>query len=361
MLSAAEPIRLGRVARRGRRVGILAMAGRRAAGAEVIVMGGRRWYPARVGKIRSIAVLFHERQRDVEQGNYRIWALAENWRARGIRVEYVWGIRREIDADLLFPHLDVSYIPDDYWAFLQRHPNVVNRRVRDIRKTAVSGLRVGPDDPVEGPVIVKTVDNCGGYTDDWLRGPSLWRRARRRICRVPWVERRTLPWARALSRYYLFDSVREVPRGVFRNPNLIVERFMPERDGDQYIVRLWIVLGDRWLGRVLASRDPQVKSGNSRLDEGVAPPPEIVAWRERFGLDYGKIDYVIHQGRPIVLDVNTTPTVSGDGRSEFYIRGSADLSEGIGVFEHGGHGPEARLAPGAAMGTDGPLSVTRAG
>src|SRR4029079_19040787 len=98
------------------------------------------------------------------------------------RVDIVNGIRRDISADLLIPHIDLSCIPDDYWAFIQSHPRVVNRRIRDIRKTVYTTLRVRPGDGWDGPVIVKTINNCGGFADQWFapRRPGLPPRAPRR-------------------------------------------------------------------------------------------------------------------------------------------------------------------------------------
>ncbi|GJQ28857.1 MAG: hypothetical protein HBSAPP03_07410 [Phycisphaerae bacterium] len=285
--------------------------------------------------IRSIAILFHERHRGAEGMNYRIWAIAANWRAAGIKVDPVWGPSRQIDADLLIPHLDVSYIPDDYWAVIQRHPNVVNRRVRDIRKAAYSVNIVKPGDSYDGPVIVKTNGNCGGNFDEWLEGGgrpvSLPARALRRLKQLPVVERRRLGSARTLARYYLFDSPRQVPRAAFANPHLVVEKFLPERRDGRYICRLWNFLGDRSLGRILSSEEPIVKSWNSTMEERTEVPPEIAAWRDRLGVDYGKIDYVIHNGVPVLIDVNTTPTVTGPILPR-HVERSAVLAEGLAAF-----------------------------
>src|SRR5688572_7167271 len=164
--------------------------------------------------IRSVAILFHERDRGAPSSNFRIWPMAANWREAGIRVDVVYGISRPIDSDLLIPHIDLSYIPDDYWAVIQNHPCAVNRGIRDIRKSAYTQNRVTPGDGWEGPVIVKTVGNCGGYPDAWFgprRGPSLFSRARTRLGRIPWIEERSLGWARTLTRYPIFDSARDVP------------------------------------------------------------------------------------------------------------------------------------------------------
>ena len=46
------------------------------------------------------------------------------------------------------------------------------------------------------------------------------------------------------------------------------------------------------------------------------------------GFDFGKFDYVIHEGRAIVFDVNKTPSFTGASDSPRLI----DLSHGIEDF-----------------------------
>jgi hypothetical protein len=291
-----------------------------------------------VPPVRSIAILFHERARhDAERGNYRLWAMVSNWRARGIRVELLFGPgqrAKALECDVLFPHVDLSYLPDPYWNLMQEHPRVVNRRVRDIRKHVISRQRVGPDDPWDGPVIIKTTNNCGGFTDAWFgpaNGPSLIRRARTRLGRIDWIEdwcvRRG--WAKTLTKYPILPSLRDVPRAVFASPDLVVEKFIPERDGSQYVMRMWIVMGDRSIGRILRSDDPYVKNSNGALGEFHEPPPGLAERRKELDLDYGKMDFVMHAGRAVLIDVNVTPTVTGDARSEQYRALNEDFSRGI--------------------------------
>ncbi len=285
--------------------------------------------------VRSVAIMLHPRQRHAPSANYRIWALAENWKRQGIRVDLIWGPATQIDADVLIPHIDVSYLPDRFWRAIQQHPNVVNRHVRDIRKTAYSRNIITRDSDWPGPVIVKTVNNCGGGWDEALgrapRRQTRFTRWKRRIRESPLIERYRLGSAASLRRYYIFDALSRVPRRVFANPNLIVERFLPERHGSDYAMRMLIVFGDRWIGRMLIAPDPFVKSRNSRLIEEAAPPAEIVARRAELGIDYGKIDYVINNGEPVLLDINVTPTVSGPVTEDKIVK-SADLALGIAAF-----------------------------
>ena len=40
--------------------------------------------------------------------------------------------------------------------------------------------------------------------------------------------------------------------------------------------------------------------------EEVEPHQEIVKWREAMKFDYGKFDYVVHDGKAVLLDANKT-------------------------------------------------------
>jgi hypothetical protein len=109
------------------------------------------------------------------------------------------------------------------------------------------------------------------------------------------------------ARYAIFESLAAVPGEVFDNPYLVVERFAAERDGDAYVLRHTYCLGDRETSIGLWSRDPVVRGEYADRIETVPTPPEIGTIRARFGLDYGKLDYVLCDGRVVLLDLNRTP------------------------------------------------------
>jgi hypothetical protein len=305
--------------------------------------------------IRRIAVLLHERHRDALSEWYRVWCMVPHWRAKGIEVVPVWGIERAIDADLLIPHIDLSYIPDDYWHFIQRHPHVVNRAVRDIRKRVISANLLRPGDQWDGPVIVKTDNNCRGRMEQKLLGePPPESRLEawfRRAARRPWAERWLLGHVRHPSRYYIFRSMRAVPREVWSNPALVVERFLPERWGRDYVIRMYSFFGDRHTGRCMRGPDPWVKTANAELADHVEPPEAVIALRHRLGLEFGRIDYVLRDGQPVVLDVNRTPGMSGPPDGDRVER-SREMAEGLSYFERRAE-PSSRIVPvGAARSTD---------
>jgi hypothetical protein len=184
-------------------------------------------------------------------------------------------------------------------------------------------------------VIVKTNRNHGGLPELrfgaaplqrllWHRLRSLLRRARG--LGTAWE---SIQWLDTES-YPVFDSLRDVPTGVLENDSLVVQRFVPEREGARYAIRYAYVLGSREITLRLVSRAPVIKGRNADACEEVASPPELAPLRRRLGLDYGKIDFVVPEGRFIPLDVNPTPA-SGTLESHGFVqRVSSHLAEGIG-------------------------------
>ncbi|MBT5901384.1 MAG: hypothetical protein HOH58_04670 [Opitutaceae bacterium] len=283
---------------------------------------------------KSIAIMLHERDRRGPNENYRIWPIAENWRRAGIEVQVVHGPKPCLDADVLVPHIDCTIVPDAYWEVIQQHPRVVNARLRDISKTAFSEHLVSVDDAYAGAVIVKTNRNSGGFKDldfGQTRPQSLGDQLRKRLAWHPWLAKRSLGWAHTLKQYPIFEHIAQVPTGVWDNPHLVVEKFFtPDCDAQgDHVLHLWIVMGDASLGLTLHSPDPLVKSANARLGTFEQPPPEILAAQERLGCDYAKIDYILHKGRPILLDINRTPTLSNNAFTQHYINQTKDLAQGI--------------------------------
>jgi hypothetical protein len=274
-----------------------------------------------------VAILLHERQRAIARRAYRIWALQRVWEAQGIRVEHVHGPRSHVDADLLIPHIDLTVIPEEYHALLDAHPRVVNRHVRDCSKRRISRNLVRPGDGWDGPVIVKTDRNHGGLPE--ADASSAWRGLLARV--LPRARRllapRRLGRARHLDpyRYPVFASSSDVPPAVFSNPHLVVERFLPEREGGRAFVRYYSFFGDRHVCLRRGGEGPVVRF-RAEVQGPVEVPQEIVAERKALGFDYGKFDFVIHDGRPVLLDANPTPTLVSAPTADLL---ATTLAEGI--------------------------------
>lgn len=292
--------------------------------------------------IRTIGILLHEGQSDIVNKNYIVWGMCRVWESRGFQINVIRGLDETIETDLLFPHINLTVIPTRYQTHIESHPCVVNRRVRDISKTLFSTQLVQPGDGYEGPVIVKTNRNCGGAPERRLAGgPALtrleatdwWRRAWERLDTGAATRRvsRALAKAQALrSRHYpVFRSVRDVPPQVFDNRSLIVERFLPEQDAELYCVRSYVFFGNRAYNTLKKSPHPVVK-GSAIVHREPAPiPDEIIHARRKLGFDYGKFDYVIHNGEPVLLDVNPTPTFAGRTLSDAQLRRVTDIADGL--------------------------------
>ena len=220
-------------------------------------------------------------------------------------------------ADVVISHVDLSVVPDEYKEFLAQYPFVINPNVPDISKTKVSNNLVGRDDPYAGPVIVKTDRNSGGFPEARMVGARhLLRAAAARLAstgRSAGFFRQPEPraWAELThiksGEYPVFSSLGEVPAGIFDNQRLVIEKFLPEVRGDRYHIRYYHFLGDRDIAEIYQSKSKVVKASSS-IDQDIVPAsPELHEIRKQFGLDYGKIDYVIRDGNLVLLDINPTP------------------------------------------------------
>jgi hypothetical protein len=256
-----------------------------------------------------IAILLHARDRDAEQRSYIAWELAACWRAAGVAVELVRGAAQVPDADLLLPHLDLTVTPPEYAALLDAHPCAVNRGVRDVSKRRISAQLLRPGDGWDGPVIVKTDRNFGGVPETRFLEPEV-------------EPARELATASALrpGRYRVFASLSEVPAAVRANPALVLERFLPEHDGELYCVRSYTFFGDAEVCWKKRGRRPVVKNRDLVDRVRVEPHPAMREARRRLRFDYGKFDYVERDGGAVLLDANPTPSygagAGGPGRAE---------------------------------------------
>lgn len=289
--------------------------------------------------LKKITILLHEDDPYPRLQYHMIWSLCDVWKDQGLEVEVVKGIERQVDTDLLISHLAMSEVPASYEAYRQQHPCVVNGAVSNITKRSYSRDLVGPGDGYKGPVIIKTNRNYGGQPEFLLRQENLTGRRLGRLRSrwhrfVDYRAQKSLRTARTLcvSQYPIIPSAGDVPSEVFENDALVVERFLPEMDGDLYCLRLYVFMGDRHLNVKAKSTAPIVKGQTIVAREAVSVPEEIVEMRRRLGFDYGKFDYVIHEDRVVLLDANSTP-----GRPPRFIEGSPTskpgvLAEGIHTF-----------------------------
>lgn len=280
----------------------------------------------------DVAILTHAADRLFERTKYLIHAVSKEWEAIGLRVAVLRGVRAFVPAGVLIPHVDMTVMPPEYIAFARRYPRVLNRDVVDISKSSFSENIVGPGSPETGPVIVKTDRNHGGLPELRLeampRARLFFEKLRSRL-----VSMRSPRWrdVEVLDRgsYPVFPALKDVPREIFANPHLIVERYVAEIEGGRYCVRFCYALGSREFTVRLTSKNPVIKASTSEGCERVESSSEVALWRRRLGLDYGKIDYVVRDGKAVVLDVNTTPAYSALERYGLTGAVARELAEGI--------------------------------
>jgi hypothetical protein len=261
---------------------------------------------------KRIAVLFHRGEQSAHVSGYIVDHLAQFWREDGHEVTYLFGTKLFVPADLIFVHVNLSLVPDEYLEFASRYPVAVNGLIRDIRKSSISRNLLRPNDPWSGPVVVKSDLNYAGVPErllgeSWLqRRFERWKQLTRRVTRLLG---RAAPFSDSRS-YLVFDTLADVPEKWFHDRNVVVERFRPETENGLYHLRMYQFLGDRMTCTRLASPDRILKAQGSVRVERIEPHSEIVGWRRKLGMDYGKLDYVINEREVVLLDANKTTGAS---------------------------------------------------
>jgi hypothetical protein len=247
-----------------------------------------------------------------ERTPYVIHLLIDLWREWGFTVEVVDHLEAVGAEEVVIPHVDTTVTPRRYEAAFARCAVVVNRSVTDISKRKISENLVTRRTEYEGPVIVKTDSNFGGRPE-WERLND-----RGRLAQAALIVVRRLPWTLTgmIGRYKIFDHPRLVPHGAWRNRRLVVEKFLPERREGMYCLRQHTFFGRAEVNTLAFSHDPIVKSGTIVKRE-ILPeaPAEIREMRKALGFDFGKFDYVLHNGRVVLFDTNRTPTYNPANRA----------------------------------------------
>jgi len=268
---------------------------------------------------RRFAILFHENATEQTLKNYYITRLADHWREDGHDVTFLFGVEKLVPADLVIVHVDLSVVPEIYLEFARRYPIALNAKVRDIRKSTISKNLLHRDDSYDGRVIVKSDLNYAGAPERSVgEDPSAPLSVASRL--IAWVRRaRSLNMGSPLD-YRIYENLRQVPGRYFEQKDLVIEKFLPEMENGWYCTRNFHFLGDRMGCIRRKGRHPIVNGSTVVETEQVNPHPEIVAMRETLGFDYGKFDYVVVDGRAVLLDVNKTIGWAGPDSPEAQAR-----------------------------------------
>jgi hypothetical protein len=279
--------------------------------------------------MKKIAILFHENDRK-RTLNYLIMRLAELWRAEGMEVIKVFGTKQFVHADLAILHVDLSVVPDKYIEFAQQYPIVLNGNVRNIRKSTFTDNLVLPDNRYEGKVIVKSDLNHAGAPERLIYNFSaqeLFLNLKRKLGCFEILGRVCSPHFNCPSDYIILESSSLIPRNWYKSKNIVIQKFLPEIDQGYYCIRNYYFLGDRSTCVLRKASQPIVNAGSTLSLEPTEVHPEIVELRRKLRFDYGKFDYIVHEGIPVLIDINKTPAASPG--LLHYVPMHPNLAEGV--------------------------------
>lgn len=291
---------------------------------------------------RRIAILQHASHPPGTQ-HHLVDYLAQFWRKAGLDVITLQGTDVFTEADILFLHVDRTIVPESYLDFARRYPVCINAGAVDIRKRLYADGLLKPGDSYYGPVVVKSDFNYAGMPEqsDLYHNRPFLKRARAKLQRMLAPQR--TPLIRSKADYLIFDTLSDVPPEHFRDDE-IIQKFVPECDDGKFLLREYYFLGDRHFESIEASDHALFTEDQMISIRPFTPPEDLLACRRLLKLDYGKIDYVLKDGRPFIFDANKTmglgnavDIVSGaDTRYDLhpsYVAMVQGLAEGL--LEHG--------------------------
>jgi hypothetical protein len=228
--------------------------------------------------------------------SHMLAAILQEMIARGHSVTIGRGPDHLPAADLAIMHVNTTVVAPEYREAAARYPRCINIGAVDISKRRVSGAQLRRGDDWAGPVIIKSNLNYMGR-------PEARQNARAALA----GQRPPYPGTVAMAEYQITDAIGDVPDAVWDDPNRVVDRFIPEIEPDGFAVRAWIFLGDSERCTRYVSTERVIKAQTTFRRQRVPVPKALRAERERLGFDYGKFDFVVHQGKAILLDANKTP------------------------------------------------------
>lgn len=239
--------------------------------------------------------------------SYLISHLAMAWHEQGQKITI--GPAKQLDGDIGILHMDRTWISDAWLPDNPQRRPLLNGSLLNISKRRVSSNLLERDSRHTGPVIIKTDANYFGWPERSSTSSRTMLRFYRKLMQknISWkLTRQFLPGS-----YPVLESIDRIPAWVWRREDLVVEKFLPEMEGNEFALRIWIFFGNKEYGVRMFSRNPVVKaSGITRHEYIHNVPDSIRKVRNQLGIDFGKFDYVMVNGEAVLLDVNKTPTVA---------------------------------------------------
>jgi hypothetical protein len=256
------------------------------------------------GELARIVVITHEYDELLRRhgllrrwtSSYLLYDILGELQRRKHEIIVARGLSSRPTGHAALLHVDATVTPDDYVDYGRSFPLCLNLAATDISKRKVSGAVLGAKDSWDGPVIVKSNRNSAGAPE---------RRMNLRARRAGQAE--PFPGIPEMDEYRIYDTPDELPNGVWADPDLSVERFVAEREPDGFALRFWVFCGKAERCTRYVSPDRLVKAARFIRKEAVPVPDELRQRRRELGFDYGKFDFVVHQGKAILLDANKTP------------------------------------------------------
>ncbi|MEM8749161.1 MAG: hypothetical protein AAGF28_02590 [Pseudomonadota bacterium] len=236
---------------------------------------------------------------------YAIDAMRDRWLDKGHLV--IVGRDFAPEADVCVLHRDRTVLTKDDIPPAPEGVPVINDSILDISKRRISTNLLSPASDWSGKVIIKTNHNAFGNPEK-RDNRGLYGRLRRHFARFSWRSARMLP----KGLYPILNTLGDVPDWVWRSDELVVEKFLPEMDGDLFCLRGWLFLGNKGYCYRLFATHPLVKVGSMvRYEYLETVPDELQAIRTKLQFDFGKFDFVMREGQLILLDANKTPSFTG--------------------------------------------------
>lgn len=253
--------------------------------------------------------IFVERSRTFEGiRHYKLKHMLEGLDRAGLGWRLIDDPDEAQGGEAAFLHVDLTEVPATFLEAARRYERCVNGEAATIRRTLYSRARLQPGDAHDGPVIVKTVLNSRG-------APELRYENRRSIAaRAGYIARKLLIPGykqRICPHYTIHPSLDDVPRSVWDNPRLMVERFLPASTTLPIVKQRFDFFFEVELNTRVAY-DSLLCDPETMVDQDVDPdvPEAIRDLRRDLKLDYGAIDYFMVDGEAFPIDANKTVTTT---------------------------------------------------
>lgn len=258
--------------------------------------------------------------------------LAEIWREQGHRITV--GPVKNLEADVGIVHIDRTWISESWLPENPRGIPLLNGSLLDISKRRISRNLLQRDSGYQGPVMIKTNANYFGWPERASSSSPTMLQFYHMLIRkkIPWR------WTRLFlpGSYTVLDAMDQLPAWVWRRDDLVVEKFLPEKDGNEFVLRTWLFFGPREYGVRMFSRNPVVKAGGITRYEYIDDfPDSLRKVRDELKVDFGKFDYVMVNGEAVLLDVNKTPSMTMANPSSGHSPNMLKLASGLECFLEG--------------------------